>query len=138
MIDSRFTQTSGFGGPQSPPITAKIVVVGGPDEGLEVPLDDVVELGTDPACSLVLHDPKVSRRHASIRVAGGRILVKDLGSRSGTLLGGTRLLEADVPLGAVLMLGNTAIAIQPRWSVREVRPSNAFEFGDLSGESITK
>src|SRR5215467_4953183 len=84
------------------PIEAKVVVVAGPDEGIEVPLDRTIGVGTDPSCNLVLHDPKVSRRHLSIQASGARVVVKDLGSRNGTLLGGARIVEADVPLGAVL------------------------------------
>src|SRR5207245_2944551 len=94
------------------------------------------EIGTDAACALVLHDPAVSRRHCTVRVEGARIRVKDLGSRNGTLLGGARIVEAEVPLGAVLTLGNSQIAIQARWHVREVPPSSSRRFGALIGESL--
>ena len=35
---------------------------------------------------IYLHDETVSRKHASIRVSGGRIYLADLGSRNGTYL----------------------------------------------------
>src|SRR5262249_61252179 len=108
----------------------------GPDEGREVPLDRVVEIGADPACQLVLHDPAVSRRHASISYVAGRLVVRDLGSRNGTLFGGARIKDAQVPLGAVLSLGKTTIALQPRWYMREVAPSSAHHFGELVGDSL--
>jgi DNA-binding NtrC family response regulator len=120
----------------APPVAAKLVVVAGRDEGREVALDGDVEVGSDPACDLVLSDPSVSRRHASFSSAGGRILVKDLGSRNGTFLGGARLAQAEVPLGAVLSIGNSALALQPRWHVREVAPSSERRFGALLGESL--
>ena len=85
-------------------VAAKLVVVAGPDEGLEVPLNASVEIGTDATCTMAMHDPSVSRKHVAVRSSGGRIEVKDLGSRNGTLLGGARLVEAEVPLGAVLTL----------------------------------
>src|SRR5262249_18118333 len=114
--DSRTKDPEGYVRPSAPdrPVAAKIVVVSGVDEGLEVPLDSVVEIGTDEAVDLVLRDPAVSRRHASVAAIGGRFLVKDLGSRNGTFLGATRLNDATVSLGDVLTLGNSNLAIQSR------------------------
>ncbi len=115
---------------------AKLVVVAGADEGLEVPLGALVEVGTDPACAMVLHDPAVSRRHVSVRCTERRIEVKDLGSRNGTFLGNARLASAEVPMGAVLTVGSTQLAIQMRWHMREVTPSPSRSFGELIGESL--
>jgi DNA-binding NtrC family response regulator len=117
-------------------VAVKLVVVSGPDEGREVPLDRVLEIGGGPPADLHLNDASVSRRHASVSALGGRIVVKDLGSRNGTFLGGVRLKEAEVPLGAVLTLGRSSIAIHPRWYTREVAPSASRSFGELLGESI--
>src|SRR5688572_9816580 len=74
-------------------VAAKLVVVGGPDEGLEVPLGAPVEVGTEPGCQLLLHDLAVSRRHLLVTMTAGRIVVKDRGSRNGTFLGSTRVME---------------------------------------------
>ena len=41
-----------------------------------------------------------------------------------------------MPLGAVLTLGESAVAIQPRWQLKEVAPSHAQRFGDLLGGSV--
>jgi DNA-binding NtrC family response regulator len=117
-------------------VAAKICVVTGPDEGAEVPLEHRGVVGAEEGCDLVLHDPAVSRRHVAISRVGGSIRVKDLQSRNGTFLGGTRLHEAEVPLGAVLTVGGTAIAVQTRWHVREVPPSAARQFGELRGDSV--
>ncbi len=114
----------------------KVVVVAGPDEGREVPLDSVLEIGSGAASGLVLTDPAVSRRHVSISQLAGRVVVRDLGSRNGTMLGGVRLVEAEVPVGAVVTLGRTSLAIHPRWYVREVMPSTKRSFGELIGESV--
>jgi transcriptional regulator with GAF, ATPase, and Fis domain len=118
-------------------VAAKLVVVAGPDEGLEVPLAGTVEIGTDPSCGVVLHDPSVSRRHVAVRLEEGRIEVKDLGSRNGTFLGEARLVSADVPLGAVLRIGKSQVGIHARWRLREVSPSTARHFGGLIGESVS-
>src|SRR5688572_20955246 len=57
-------------------VALKVVVVGGPDEGAEAPLDGPCDLGSDPECRLVLTDPSVSRKHLVVSVTGGRIMVK--------------------------------------------------------------
>src|SRR5215472_5608919 len=84
-------------GDAPPLVPLKLVVVGGPDEGLEVPLGALAEIGAEPPCALVLTDKSVSRRHAAVEAARGRIVVRDLESRNGTFLGGARLKEAEVP-----------------------------------------
>jgi len=122
---------------QPPVVTpAKLVVVAGPDEGAEVPLEGSTRVGTAPDCELVLSDEHISRCHVVFEAGGGRIAVKDAGSLNGTFLGGARVVEAELPLGSVLRLGpHTAIALHPRWHVREVRPSPRRSFGELLGES---
>jgi DNA-binding NtrC family response regulator len=114
----------------------KLVVTAGADEGREIPLATTVEIGTDKACDLVLTDSAVSRRHLLVTFVDGRAVAKDLGSRNGTMFAGARIKEMELPVGAVLQLGHTEIAIQARWYVREVAPSVARSFGELFGESV--
>jgi DNA-binding NtrC family response regulator len=114
----------------------KVSVVSGPDEGAEVPLSGIVEVGSDLACTLVLHDSAVSRKHLLVSSAEGRVVVKDLGSRNGTVFGGARIKEAEIPVGGVLTLGHTSLCILSRWYVREVAPSRATNFHSLIGESV--
>lgn len=58
-------------------------------------------LGRDPLCDLVLRSGGVSRRHAEILIADskaeGKFVLRDAGSRNGTLLGGMRI-TGSVPL----------------------------------------
>ena len=117
-------------------VPAKLVVVSGPDEGLEVSLDTQVDIGSDPGCTLHLQDPAVSRLHATIVLIGDSFVVRDRGSSNGTFLGGTQIMEAHVPLGSVLTLGDTTLAIHPRYYTREVSPSRQHSFGELRGVSI--
>ncbi len=58
-----------------------------------VDLPDAAEwtLGRAHACDLPLETPRASRRHARLRVAGGRCVIEDLGSTNGTLLNGAPL-----------------------------------------------
>ena len=61
---------------------------------------------------LLLADPQVSRRHLSLDVADGRVVVTDLGSTNGSTLDGQRLM-APAPLepGAVVRCGETTIRL---------------------------
>jgi DNA-binding NtrC family response regulator len=117
-------------------VQLKVAVLAGPDEGREAPLGAELEIGTASTCGLVLTDASVSRRHLSISQLGGRVIVRDLGSRNGTFLGGVRLKEVEAPVGAVVTVGHTSLAIQPRWYRREVQPSAKRSFGELIGESL--
>src|SRR5688572_8245453 len=116
-------------------IPLKVVVTSGADEGNEVTLPALLEVGTDPSCGLVLSDSSVSRKHLLLSVAEGRVVVKDLGSRNGTFFGGARVREIEIPIGSVVQLGKTEISVQLRWYVREVAPSQSRHFGELLGES---
>jgi DNA-binding NtrC family response regulator len=135
--DVTVMQTIGTGKGLGDHVPLKVAVTAGPDEGREVPVQTMLEIGTEPSCGLVLTDPSVSRKHLLITVAGGCVVAKDLGSRNGTFFGGARIREVELPLGAVVKLGQSELAVQARWYVREVAPSNARSFGDLFGESAS-
>jgi hypothetical protein len=70
------------------------------------------QIGRDPAVSIPLRDPAVSRHHAELRAAGEEVALADLGSRAGVLLAGVRLGSgAAVPLRGAgeLTLGPTTV-----------------------------
>jgi transcriptional regulator with GAF, ATPase, and Fis domain len=96
-----------------------------------------VTIGSDPTCDLVLADPRVSRRHLEIRPSEhGGFVVRDLGSKNGTLFQGVAILEATVGPGATLKLGNTFLRIQPEPHGLDLPPSERRRFGELVGESL--
>ena len=59
-------------------------------------------------------DSRVSRRHALVRLEGGRLLLSDLGSRNGTFLeDGSRVTqEVDVTPTAMFRLGRTWLKVE--------------------------
>jgi hypothetical protein len=63
-------------------------------------------LGRSSACQLVFADDTVSRRHAELRVADGRWILRDLGSSNGTWVNGRRVMEAEVAAGDEVCLGH--------------------------------
>lgn len=58
---------------------------------LDVPGEGEYVLGRDAACDLPITDATVSRRHATLSVREGALLVRDEGSTNGTYVNGVRL-----------------------------------------------
>jgi pSer/pThr/pTyr-binding forkhead associated (FHA) protein len=82
-----------------------------PAVGLDRPL---ITIGRDPASSLVVMDPQVSRNHAQLRRQNGGAILYDLGSVNGTYVNGQRVAGAQ-PLnpGDIIKVGNTELSYQP-------------------------
>ena len=76
-------------------------------------------IGRDEGAAIRVPITAVSRRHALVKVAQGRITVRDLGSSNGTFVGGKKIKrgeEIDLTLpGEEFALGNSVfITVQPR------------------------
>jgi putative drug exporter of the RND superfamily len=84
----------------------RLTVESGSGEQPTIDVDAEIVIGRDEDCDLVLHDEKVSRRHAAVTpLPDGRALIVDLGSSNGTFVDGVR---ADSP---VELDGNERIRI---------------------------
>jgi adenylate cyclase len=71
------------------------------------------DVGRDPGCTVVLHDPLVSSSHAEIRhAANGQYRIVDLGSRHGTYVGATRIHEHLLRHGEEIMIGTTCLRFE--------------------------
>jgi transcriptional regulator with AAA-type ATPase domain len=71
-----------------------------------------ITLGRDDVGPLPLPDERASRQHAQVSHSSGRFVVRDLGSRNGTWLGGRRLAPEGVASGdAVLRLGQSVLLL---------------------------
>jgi two-component system, NtrC family, response regulator HydG len=115
----------------------QVVVVDGPDRGRACRLaDGEVTIGTDAACDLALSDDRVSGRHVAVRAVESRFAVRDLGSTNGTWYEGSRVAELTVPAGSTLLVGRTALRIEPEAQPLDLPPSQARRFGELVGESL--
>ncbi|MBL8940998.1 MAG: sigma 54-dependent Fis family transcriptional regulator [Archangium sp.] len=99
------------------PMPMRLLVLAGPDRGAELVVEQGTALvGTHADCQLKLADDAVSRRHLSIELLGIRARVRDLGSKNGTRFQGAKLTVLDLPLGSVIELGSTQLAVLPKVS----------------------
>ena len=91
----------------------RLVVMEGPLEGTEIPLEGAqITLGRAPDSTIVIDDDYASSRHARIYESEGAWVVEDLGSTNGTWIDRTRLTSPTVlPIGAPLRVGRTTLQI---------------------------
>ena len=77
--------------------------------------DEEIVLGREEDAAMRLVDDSVSRRHAAVRLAGGKFLLRDLGSRSGTNLNWIRLEDGEsarVRSGDRIRFGSTEAIVR--------------------------
>jgi len=118
-------------------LRCQIIVIDGPDRGRACRLGDGdVAIGGAATCELVLSDDRVSARHVAVRCDGARFAVRDLGSTNGTWYEGSRVEQVTVPAGATLLIGRTALRIEPEAQPLDLPPSQARRFGELVGDSL--
>ena len=72
----------------------------------EMLLVSKIVVGRDPTCDLSEADPLLSRRHAEFSIAGDDIVVRDLGSRNGIYINGTRIAEGTLQSGDIVRVGH--------------------------------
>jgi len=80
--------------------------------GARFPLNRELVVGRDPACDIVLLDPRVSRRHASISPSGESVRFTDLGSANGVLHNGRPEPGGALRAGDVLKLGDSELVCE--------------------------
>ncbi len=90
----------------------KARVVEGPDTGMEAVADsETISVGTASNNDLVLTDPTVSRYHMELKCMDGQILVEDLESTNGTIVGNVALERGRLRPGASLQIGQTVLEV---------------------------
>jgi predicted component of type VI protein secretion system len=95
-------------------LNAQLVVLNGKQKDRAIPLPLTVFLiGRDSKCHLRPHCERVSKLHCAISVWAGRVRVRDLNSRNGTLLNGRRICgEVAVEDGDRLQVGTLTFAFK--------------------------
>jgi two-component system, NtrC family, response regulator GlrR len=91
----------------------RVAVVAGPNKGSTRDADrPELLIGTAPGNDLVLTDPTVSRHHCVLTIGDEGVLLRDLGSKNGTQLGGFRIESAFVRHGAAISIGSTTVRFE--------------------------
>lgn len=133
----RFTLTSvGLEGSLSvPSLLVSVTPPEGPAIEARLELRPLV-IGTGEGCDLVVSDPRISRQHCEIRLTGKGIVLRDLGSKNGTLLGKVAIKEALIPTSVPVILGGSELTIRAAGAPSLVPMASAGGFGDAIGESF--
>lgn len=76
-----------------------------------VVVDRPLVVGRDPACDVPLDSGRVSRRHAEFFPAASGVGVRDLGSRNGVIVNGTRVEDAVLGAADRVLLGDVAVTV---------------------------
>ena len=71
--------------------------------------ETVINIGRQEDNHLVLHDGRVSRKHAQLRFIEGRFMLFDLGSTGGTYVNGVKITQHMLSPGDVITLGGVPL-----------------------------
>jgi hypothetical protein len=109
---------------QQPTIT--LTVRQGPQRGQRFPVSkDSIIIGRVVGSDVVVSDPEVSRRHASITWERGQPVIRDLGSTNGTFVNGVRITgPRALSDGDTIGLGKVQLSFQCP-AIAEARPTLA-------------
>jgi two-component system, NtrC family, response regulator GlrR len=114
----------------------RLRVESGPDAGREISSQGArLVIGTGDGAELRLDDGAVSRFHCELAADGGRVSIRDLGSRNGTLVDGVAVQQAYVHAGAMLSIGRNQIRFQPGADHVRIPLSPEPRFGRMVGAS---
>jgi two-component system, NtrC family, response regulator GlrR len=114
----------------------RLTVVGGERDG--TPFLFAAErmvIGADARADLVIADAAMSKFHCEIRITDGAAVVRDLGSRNGTMIDRVPVIEAPLRDGAMLAVGRTQLRFNVGTREVEVPLSPRERFGRVIGRS---
>jgi len=117
-------------------LVPRITAISGPGAGRAIAMTRAVAtVGRHPTNDLVLDDARVSGVHLELRRAAGRVHVRDAGSTNGTWLGQHRVTDAELTVGAELMVGDTILRVETDATAAPAALSPHESFGNLVGVS---
>jgi transcriptional regulator with PAS, ATPase and Fis domain len=94
-------------------------------------------LGTSPECDVVIADPRISRRHCELRITERGVVLRDLGSKNGTLIRGVPIIEVLLPSSVPVTIGSSELVILPTGAPSVLPLSAGTSFGEAIGHSLT-
>jgi DNA-binding NtrC family response regulator len=116
----------------------RLNAVSGPGQGRGLVMtQSVATVGRHPTNDLVLPDPRVSGVHLELARIEGGLRVRDSGSTNGTWAGATRLFEANLSLGAEIVVGDTLLRVESHQESGPPAPAKREAFGTLVGAAAS-
>jgi predicted Zn finger-like uncharacterized protein len=88
-----------------------LAVIAGPDAGKMFVLEKPRAVIGREEVDFALDDPEISRQHAAIEVSGEHILLVDLGSTNGTLVGESPVTEAPLENQGEFTIGGSTLML---------------------------
>ena len=114
----------------------RLRVLAGPDAGVQIETHgERTVIGSHESADLRITDPTVSRFHCEIVVQPGGVMVRDLGSRNGTVVNGVSVLVGHLPPGCVMTLGRTQVHFEIGDRVVRIESSTRERFGTMVGRA---
>lgn len=108
----------------------RVFGISGPFQGVTHPLPSgELSIGRDPSNRLWIPDPVLSRQHCVISHDGDQFLIRDLGSRNGTIVNGLTVQELRLQQGDQISIGDSVLVFLLDASEQDVR-KNPVEFVD--------
>ena len=116
----------------------RLRVADGDDVGLVHEADaQRTVVGTHASADVVLKDPTVSRFQLEIQVNETGVVLKDLGSRNGTWIGGVRVLSAVLEEDATIVIGRTTLRFELLADRYAIALREGESFGTMVGRSLS-
>jgi transcriptional regulator with PAS, ATPase and Fis domain len=116
---------------------ASFEVVSGPDRGRVIKMDSpTLVIGKGNDVDVRLTDPSISRRHLEFAATEEGLLLRDLGSRNGTWLGGCRIALGTLLQDVTISFGGTSLAVRLADGAIDIDVSPSPSFGGALGVSV--
>ena len=116
----------------------RLLVIAGPSKDSTIPLPDgEATVGRDPTNLVAIVDPSVSRKHCLLRREDGRVQIRDLDSRNGTVVNGAPTKEQWLRHGDQIATGDSVFVFLTE-DEDEVPAASRVEFDDRHPTAETK
>ncbi len=114
----------------------RLRIIAGPDTGaVHVSQGARMVIGTDESADVRLSDRTVSRFHCEISHSDGMVVLRDPGSRNGTLIDGVPVFHAALCDRAVISVGRTQLRVEIGPEHIKIPLSERERFGTMAGRA---
>lgn len=117
---------------------ASLVLVKSDGKSREVALGTTGRIiGRSADCGVQIPVSDVSREHCEVRVAGDKLVIKDLGSSNGTFVNGERLDEGELSAGDLVAIGPAVFVIKINGQPSDIDAAGAYAQGQPAPVAAT-